>query len=99
MCKIPDIVAINSMEFSNFIKLIEKKLISCEQLLTSNKKQILKILFENSEHLSVANIVNISNISGDKGLDTTTTYRILSAFENFGIVDSILLDDNKKDMN
>ncbi len=87
---------IKTEDFSDFIELVEKRLSSHDQILTINKKQILEILFTNTEHLSVNDIVNISKKSKDKKLDTTSVYRILSSFETFGIVDSILLDDNKR---
>lgn len=93
MSKVPDI---RTQEFLDFIKLIDKRLNSHEQILTLNKKLILKILFDNSGHLSANDIVNISEDSDSKQLDTTTVYRILSNFETFGIVDSVLFDDNKK---
>ncbi|MCK5293348.1 MAG: transcriptional repressor [Arcobacteraceae bacterium] len=93
MCKKID----NNIEdFLEFIELINKRLISHEQILTPNKEFILKILFDNSEHLSVNEIVNLSKTEDGKKLDTTTVYRILSNFETFNIIDSILLDDNKR---
>ncbi len=96
MCKMPDIKIINSAEFLKFMKLIEKRLSSHWQILTLNKKVVVKILFDNTEHLSVNDIVNVSENTNNKKLDTTTVYRILSNFELFGIVDSLLLNDNKK---
>lgn len=82
-------------EYLDFINIVEKRLTSHNQLLTFNKSKILEILFENSEHLSVEDIVRISN---DKELDlkTTTVYRTLSTFEAFGIVDSLVVDDKKR---
>jgi Fe2+ or Zn2+ uptake regulation protein len=90
----PDTKLINSIEFLKFMIIIEKRLSLHNQILTTNKKLIIKILFENSEHLSVNDIVYISANSTDKKLDTTTVYRILLNFKTFGLVDSILFDDN-----
>jgi len=87
---------INSTDSIKLMKLIEKRLDTRGQVLTINKKVIVKILLENSEHLTVDDIVGISEKNKYKKLDRTTVYRILSKFESYDIVDSIVLNDNKK---
>ena len=82
-------------EYLDFISIVENRLSSHNQLLTFNKSKILEILFENSEHLSVEDIVRISK-EKDIELKTTTVYRTLATFEAFGIVDSILVNDKKR---
>ena len=85
-----------SQDFAKLLKLVNKVFYNNEQRLTSNKKLILKILFNQEDHLSIEDIVNLSSIHYGKKLDTTSTYRILSNLENFDIVNSIILNDNKK---
>ncbi len=96
MCIAPNNKSIRDIDFLKFMNLIENRLSSHNQIMTSNKEMIIKILFEHNEHLSVQNIIDISKSNNDKKLDTTTIYRILSKLEIFGIVESILLSDNKR---
>ncbi len=83
-------------EYLNFLNIVDKRLASLNQILTINKTKIIEILFENSEHLSVIDIVKISNNQESNCLTTTTVYRVLSSFEAYGIVDSITVDDKKR---
>lgn len=92
MCKAPT----NKMqEFIDFLKIVENRFSSHNQMLTTNKSIILELLFENYEHLSVKDIVQLSK-DKQNNLKTTTVYRVLNMFETFGIVDSILIDDEKR---
>lgn len=93
MCQVPKI---KTKEYLDFFNLINNRLSLHNQFLTTNKIKILEILFENSEHLSVEEIVNLSIKTKEYKLSSTTVYRILSSFEAFDIIDSVLLDDSKK---
>ncbi|MEA2051083.1 MAG: transcriptional repressor [Campylobacterota bacterium] len=105
MCK----VSKNKLnEYIEFLKIVEKRLESHNQILTINKSIILELLFENSEHLSAEDIIELSKISNlncvendtmnkqKNKLKVTTVYRVLNTFERFGIVDSIFVDDKKR---
>ncbi len=93
MCKVPT----NKLnEYIDFLKIVEKRLESHNKILTINKSIVLELLFENSEHLSTDDIIQLSKKKKENSLNTTTTYRILNTFETFGIVDSILIDDKKR---
>ena len=93
MCKAP---VNNLSEYIEFLKIVEKRLESHNQILTINKSIILELLFENSEHLSVEDIIQLSKQKQSNSLNVTTVYRGLSTFETFGIVDSIIIDDKKR---
>ncbi len=93
MCKVP----INKIqEYLDFIKIVEKRLESHNQILTINKSIILELLFENTEHLCAEDIIELSKKKQSSSLKVTTVYRALSTFETFGIVDSIIVDDKKR---
>jgi Fe2+ or Zn2+ uptake regulation protein len=93
MCKVPT----NKLdEYIDFLKIVEKRLEFHNQILTINKSIILELLFENSEHLSADDIVQLSKTKQANTLNVTTAYRALSTFETFGIVDSISIDDKKR---
>jgi Fur family ferric uptake transcriptional regulator len=83
-------------EYIDFLNIVSKRLESHNQILTLNKSMILEILFENSEHLSAEDIIELSKYKKDCLLKTTTVYRALSAFEALGIVHSILVNDKKR---
>ena len=93
MCKLP---AIENNEYINIFNIIKKRFEKHSQIFTINKQMIFKILYNNSEHLSVDEIVLIANKHFDLVLNNSTVYRILSAFEMLGIVDNILVDDKKR---
>jgi Fe2+ or Zn2+ uptake regulation protein len=93
MCKVP---TSEIQEYIDFLKIVEKRLESHNQLLTINKSIILEILFENSEHLSAEDIIRLSKKKQNNSLKVTTVYRVLGTFETFGIVDSITVDDKKR---
>ena len=93
MCKIP---TNNVQEYIEFLKIVGKRLESHNQVLNINKSIILEILFENSEHLSVDDIILLSKTKESNKLSVTTIYRILNAFETLGIIDSIIVDDKKR---
>ena len=93
MCKIP---TNNVQEYIEFLKIVGKRLESHNQVLNINKSIILEILFENSEHLSVDDIILLSKTKESNKLSVTTIYRILNVFETLGIIDSIIVDDKKR---
>jgi len=93
MCKIP---VSKAQEYIDFLQIVKKRLVSHNQILNINKSSILEILFENSEHLSVDDILILSKTKKSIKLSITTIYRILNVFETFGIVDSIIVDDKKR---
>jgi len=93
MCKLP---TVENSEYINIFNIIKKRFEKHSQIFTSNKQLIFKILYNNSEHLSVEDIVLIANNNFEQVLNHSTVYRILSAFEMLGIVDNIMLDDKKR---
>lgn len=93
MCKLPN--AENS-EYLNIFNIIKKRFEKHSQIFTINKQMIFKILYNNSEHLSVDEIMLIANKDFEILLNSSTVYRILSAFEMLGIVDNIVVDDKKR---
>jgi len=93
MCKVP---TNQIQEYIEFLKIVEKRLESHNQILNINKSIILEILFENSEHLSADDIILLSKAKESNKLSVTTAYRILNIFESLGIVDSIIIDDKKR---
>ena len=92
MSNIPDN---RSKEFLKLIRTVEQRLSEYNQPLTINKTKVLEVLFESDDHLSVEDIIQLSN-HNDKKLTVTTVYRILSSFEHYGIVDSITVLDRKR---
>jgi len=93
MCKV---LTNQIQEYIEFLKIVEKRLESHNQILNINKSIILEILFENSEHLSVEDIILLSKAKESNKLSVTTVYRILNVFESLAIVDSIIVDDKKR---
>jgi len=93
MCKLP---TVENNEYVNIFNIIKKRFEKHSQIFTINKQMIFKILYNNSEHLSVDDIVLIANKHFDLVLNNSTVYRILSAFEMLGIVDNIMVDDKKR---
>ena len=83
-------------EYTNVFNIIKKRFEKHSQIFTINKQIIFRILFENSEHLSVDEIVIIANNYFKQELNSSTVYRILSSFELLGIVDYIVVDDKKR---
>ncbi len=93
MCKLP---TVENNEYINICNIIKKRFEQHSQIFTVNKQMVFKILYNNSEHLSVDEIVLIANKHFDLVLNNSTVYRILSAFEMLGIVDNIVVDDKKR---
>jgi len=93
MCKLP---TVENNEYLNIFNIIKKRFEKHSQIFTINKQMIFKILYNNSEHLSVEEIVLIGNKYFEEVLNNSTVYRILSAFEMLGIVDYIVVDDKKR---
>jgi len=93
MCKLP---TVENNEYINIFNIIKKRFEKHSQIFTINKQMIFKILYNNSEHLSVEEIVLIGNKYFEEVLNNSTVYRILSAFEMLGIVDYIVVDDKKR---
>jgi Fur family ferric uptake transcriptional regulator len=93
MCQLP---SIESSEYVNIFSIIKKRFEKHNQKFTINKQIIFRILYENSEHLSVEEIIVIANKYFAQSLNYSTVYRILAAFEMLGIVDNIVLDDKKR---
>jgi len=93
MCRLPNV---ENSEYLTLFNIIKKRFEQHSQIFTINKQIIFKILFENSEHLSVDEIVSISNKYFKQVLNNSTVYRILSSFEVLGIVDNIVVDDKKR---
>lgn len=83
-------------EYLEFLKIVEKRLTNHNQILTKNKQEVLKIIYENNSHLSAEDIVSISKQNIGQRLKSTTVYRSLSVFETLGIVETITVDDKKR---
>jgi len=93
MCLLPNI---KNSEYLNIFSIIKNRFEQHNQLFTINKQIIFRILYEYSEHLSVDDIVNIALANFKQKLNSSTVYRIMSAFEVLGIVDNIIVDDKKR---
>jgi len=93
MCKLPNI---DDHEYINIFNIIKRRFEKHNLIFTINKQIIFKILYENSEHLSVENIVDISSKYFNRTLNSSTVYRILSSFESLGIIDHIFVDEVKR---
>ena len=87
---------IDKSEYLNICNIIKNRFEKHKQLFTVNKQMIFKILYDNSEHLSVDEIILIANKENKQLLNNSTVYRILSTFEMLGIVDNIIVDDKKR---
>ena len=86
----------NSSEYINIFNIIKKRFEKHNQLFTTKKQIIFKVLYENSEHLSVDEIIIISRKYFNEELNSSTVYRILSSLELLGIVNYIVVDDKKR---
>ncbi|WP_419769284.1 MAG: Fur family transcriptional regulator [Candidatus Marinarcus sp.] len=86
----------NSKNYKEFLNVVKQRLNHHKQLLTQNKKTILKILFESQSHLSAEEIIAISETYNDGLLSASTVYRTLSSFEHFGVVESLAIQDKKR---
>ena len=93
MSKIPNTV---TNEYSVLVDIIKKRFEKHNLLFTENKENIFKILFENENHLSVNEVVEIFNTKFNLVLKVSTAYRSLSSFESLGIVNHIIIDDIKR---
>jgi Fe2+ or Zn2+ uptake regulation protein len=93
MSKTPNI-EIN--EYLKLLNIIKQRFEKHNQLFTKDKESILRILFENSEHLSVDEIVTFADYKFNIILKESIICRILSSFETLGIVGNIIIDDKKR---
>lgn len=91
MCIVPK----EEHKFLEFINIVRLRLKSHDEILTQNRLLILEILYVNSNHLCVNEIVNYAKVYKIK-LTLNTIYKILSFLETFNIIDSIVIDNKKR---
>ena len=87
MCKVEK----PNNNYIDLYKIIKKRVEQHKQVFTKNKQEVFKSLFNSSDHLSVDEIIEDTQI-----FNRSTINRVLTSFEGLGIIECIIIVDVKR---